>query len=201
MKKQPTKRNSDKLDLKGISIHNTAVPFVLRQGRNGCSKLRGHHDSHYKLNDSGIKLGGIAYHYYIDITGAVFEGRELSYIGGTYTKYDPKGLITVVLEGAFSESTYNKKQYTANEPTVPQISTLKELLVLLSAKYGIDPMSEQVGKGIHGHDEFPTIGSSALSNRKKVMTSCPGINLSKRLLELRQSTRYGLARQRLDSTL
>lgn len=195
---QPLKTNSNEPDLKGIGIHNTGVPFTLRKGKTGREKLEGHHDSHIQANDRGIKLGGIAYHFYIDETGEVFEGRDTAYVGATYTNYDPTGLITVVLEGAFSDSVYNKKTYPADQPTEQQIASLKELLIWLCAKHGINPLSDQVGSGIHGHNEFPA--KSPANSKKntstppaKVSTTCPGTNLSSKLDDLRQSTRAGLA--------
>jgi len=99
---------------------------------------------------------GVPYHYYIDVHGAVGEGRDASFAGDTNTEYDPTGHILIVLEGNFEEE----------HPTESQLATLQSLTAWLAARYGVP--SDRIG----GHKDFAS-------------TACPGTNLQSQLPELR----------------
>jgi len=98
----------------------------------------------------------VPYHYYIDVHGAVGEGRDVHFAGDTNTEYDPTGHILIVLEGNFEEES----------PTESQMATLRSLTAWLSATYSVP--SDRIG----GHKDFAS-------------TACPGTNLESQLPELR----------------
>jgi N-acetyl-anhydromuramyl-L-alanine amidase AmpD len=100
----------------------------------------------------------VPYHFYIAADGQIAEGRKLKYVGDTNTEYDPTGHALIVLEGSF-----NKEQ-----PTAPQLESLRQLTVWLARRYKIPP------EAIKGHGDY-------------AKTACPGENLKKLLPDLRKS--------------
>jgi len=100
-----------------------------------------------KLDSGRLKpaWGDIPYHFYIDVGGAVGEGREVKFVGDTNTDYDPTGHIGVVIEGDFDRE----------NPTAALIQSLERLLLMLTKQHHIDV--EKIGT----HQQF-------------AHTACPG---------------------------
>lgn len=92
--------------------------------------------------------GDVPYHFYIDLTGRIGEGRDIDYAGDTNTKYNTANRIQIVLEGHFDRE----------EPTPAQLQSLDKLVLWLAAKYRV-PAAK-----ISGHNDH-------------VPTDCPGRNL------------------------
>jgi hypothetical protein len=61
----------------------------------------------------------VPYHFYIDVTGRIAEGRDVNFAGDTNTSYNPAGYLQVVLEGNFDKHT----------PAPEQLAALRLLLV------------------------------------------------------------------------
>jgi hypothetical protein len=102
----------------------------------------------------------IPYHYYIDFSGRIAEGREMQYIGDTNTDYDPAGHILVVLEGNFE----------LENPTAGQLESLYKLTARLAAEWHIQPSN------IKGHKDYTE-------------TQCPGKNLEPEIEKLQEYIR------------
>jgi hypothetical protein len=102
--------------------------------------------------------GDIPYHFYVDASGRIGEGRDLSYAGDAVTNFDNDDRIQIVVEGDFERE----------QPTKAQIESLTKLVTWLAAKYGI-PAEYISGHG--DHDQ----------------TDCPGRNLKAYLSDLRKA--------------
>jgi len=98
----------------------------------------------------------VPYHFYIDVSGRIGEGRDLSFAGDTNTDYDSGDKIQIVVEGNFERE----------EPSVGQRESLTRLVVWLAAERGI------TADKIDGHNDFAA-------------TDCPGKTLKAMLPELR----------------
>jgi N-acetyl-anhydromuramyl-L-alanine amidase AmpD len=106
--------------------------------------------------------GDVPYHYYIDASGRVGEGRNINFAGDTNTSYDPANNILIVVEGDFE----------SEMPSGEQKSALKTLVVWLARNYKI-PASR-----ITGHND-------------QAQTDCPGKNLKPFLEDLRKAVSGG----------
>ena len=104
----------------------------------------------------------VPYHYYIDVSGRIGEGRDVSFAGDTNTNYDLVNRILIVVEGQFDQE----------EPSAAQLQALTTLVVWLTKKYAIDPAN------IAGHNDFAA-------------TDCPGRNLKSFLPTLRKAAADG----------
>lgn len=102
--------------------------------------------------------GDVPYHFYIDASGRIAEGRDVNYAGDSNTRYDVQDRVQVVLEGDFEKE----------QPTLQQLKSLRQLVGWLGAKYNIP------GDRLTGHGEH-------------VATDCPGRNLKGHLPGLRES--------------
>lgn len=105
--------------------------------------------------------GDVPYHYYIDVSGRIGEGRDPGFQGdGVTTTFDNEDRIQIVVEGDFDRE----------QPTKAELESLKTLVVWLAMKYGISP------ENIAGHGDYD-------------QTDCPGANLKSFLEELREVVR------------
>lgn len=142
-----------------ITVHHTGAPANRRHPL--AVKLRSLQEFSQKpgkLDSGRLKpaWADLPYHYYIDVSGEIGEGRDPGFAGDTNTNYDPRGHIGVVLEGNFE----------AADPTPEQLTALEDLLVWLTAKRRI-PVT-----AIRGH-------------RQLAQTLCPGSRLLALLPEIR----------------
>lgn len=100
--------------------------------------------------------GDIAYHFMIDFSGRVWEGRSLAY-EGAHTAGQNAHNIGVMLLGNFEEQS----------PTTPQFQALKNLTRTLRDRYRIKPHR------IYGH-------------RDLAQSLCPGLRLYREIVRLRE---------------
>jgi hypothetical protein len=111
-------------EAKYLTIHHTGrMPSrkELKQNLQEFQKQMFHYVIEYGQGKSKhIYLGDIPYHYFIDWTGAIGEGRELTYAAYSNTKYSTpiENHVTVVLDGNFEKDV----------PTNAQIASLINLL-------------------------------------------------------------------------
>jgi hypothetical protein len=127
-----------------LTIHHTGV--ALEHNREAPARLRAHQVFHQA--DRGWP--DLAYHFAIDRSGNIYEGRSPEFRGDTATSYDPTGHFLVVLEGNFDV-----------EPTAEvQLGSLRDLLAWAAGHYAVDVDS------IKSHRDYAP-GE----------TSCPGDNL------------------------
>lgn len=92
----------------------------------------------------------VPYHFFVDLDGSIYEGRDFHYMGDTNTRYDPRGHFLINCFGNYSKA----------EPNQQQLDSIAKLMAWAAAEYRIDPLK------IYGH-------------RDLAQTSCPGDNLYK----------------------
>lgn len=107
--------------------------------------------------------GDMPYHYYVDLSGRIGEGRDPRFAGDTNTGYRTDGYLQVVVEGHFDRE----------KPTAEQLYALDSLVLFLAAKYGI-----RAGD-ITGHNDHAA-------------SDCPGKNLKPYLSVLRKKVSAAL---------
>lgn len=100
----------------------------------------------------------IPYHYYIDWSGKIAEGRPSGYVGDTNTTYDPTGHLLIVVEGDF----------TKEKPSAAQLASMEALTVFLAKKYRI-PRTRIGAHGDYARTDCP--GPALLPEVRKLKTA------------------------------
>lgn len=138
-----------------VTLHHSGVE--LGANRHAPARLRGHQRFH---QDQG--WSDIAYHIGVDAAGNVYELRDPSRAGDTFTDYDPTNHYLILCEG----------NYDIERPTDAMLDTVARVIADGSQRYGIDP-------------------SSLTGHRDHAGTPCPGEHLYRELESLaRQARRY-----------
>ena len=101
--------------------------------------------------------GDIGYHFIIDRSGTIWQGRDWAY-QGAHTSGANSNNLGVMLLGNFE----------IQQPTAQQLQTLRQLTGSLTRRYGLDPR-----KDIYGHNDFCN-------------TQCPGRNLKPHVIAMRR---------------
>lgn len=125
-----------------MTVHHTASLLV--DAAEAPSLVRDH-QAYHQLN---LGWPDIAYHFIIDGSGVIYEGRPVDVVGDTSTDYDPTGHFLVACEGNFNEQPVPDAQYQA----------LVDLLAWAATTHAIDPAT------ISGHRDWAA-------------TACPGAAL------------------------
>lgn len=126
-------------------VHHSAVP--LRDNRESPARWRQHQRHHQAQGWTDI-----AYHVGVDRLGHLYELRDPSIAGDTFTDYDPAGWFLVVAEGNFDRQ----------QPTDAQLDGIAQALAWGATVLGGDP-------------------ASLASHRDHAATSCPGDALHARV--------------------
>jgi hypothetical protein len=69
----------------------------------------------------------VPYHFYVDVSGRIAEGRDIRFAGDTNTSYDTTNYIQLVVEGDFEKEM----------PLPAQMAALEELLAWLTLSWNI----------------------------------------------------------------
>lgn len=144
-----------------ILIHHTAVrqqPKLSLEKK--LQNLQAFSQKQGALEDGRQKAawGDVPYHFYIDVSGRIGEGRSLKFAGDTNTKYDTINRIQIVVEGNFERE----------QPSDAQLKSLRETVIWLAQTHKVPPTK------ISAHNDH-------------AQTSCPGKNLKPVLSELRDA--------------
>lgn len=125
-----------------LTVHHTAV--VMGSNTRAPSRMRSYQSYH---QESGWP--DVAYHYLIDASGHIYEGRPVSARGDTFTEYDPTGHFLVCCDGHFDQ----------HEIPAAQLASLANVLAWGSVTFGVGPST------IAGHRDYAA-------------TTCPGSHLA-----------------------
>lgn len=133
-----------------LTLHHTGVRH--ERAAEGPRRMRGHQRHH--LAQGWID---VAYHYGVDLSGNVYELRDVGLAGDTFTEYDPAGHFLVVCEG----------DYDTQRPTDAMLAAVAGLFADAAVRFGVPPST------IAGH-------------RDHASTRCPGSSLAEALPSLRE---------------
>lgn len=131
-----------------ITLHHTGV--ALENRSEAPLKVKRHQDFH--INSRGWP--DLAYHFIVDTSGHIYEGRDITKAGDSGTNYDPTGHLLICAEGNFEEQVVTDEQY----------ETLVKLMAWGSSKFELSPDS------IKAHRDYCS-------------TLCPGSNLYGKLVD------------------
>ncbi|MDD5469300.1 MAG: N-acetylmuramoyl-L-alanine amidase, partial [Candidatus Peribacteraceae bacterium] len=156
-------------DVKVLVVHHTAMK-VTGDARTGHERMR----ALYQYHTESRGWGDIGYHYVIDETGQIFEGRAGGqYVIGGHVYCSNTGTLGISLMGNFDEE----------RPTQSQVKALQWLLKTLADDYGVN-LSQKTT--FHGISMYPVIG-----HRNLVATACPGYYLYEVLNQIRTNAATG----------
>lgn len=151
-----------------------AVPAKMK-AMNGITRITVHHEGSNPNNDAaasnvaaGLRLiqsqhrkrmgaGDIGYHFIIDRTGVIWQGRDWKYQGAHVSSANAHNL-GVMLLGNFE----------TQKPTSAQLASLTQLSASLMRKFGLSRSD------VYGHSDFSS-------------TKCPGKNLKPYVIAMRKS--------------
>ncbi len=151
-----------------IVIHHTAA----ETGPNGSI---GDITTIWAYHTFTLGWGDIGYNYLIDPEGNVYEGRAGGdSVVGAHTQHFNFGSIGISLMG----------DYSVSKPAKAMMASLRELVTMLSNRYGIDARATFSEDGA----SYPEVGG----HRDFNYTECPGINVYDLLPVLRQQVASGV---------
>src|SRR5690606_29147949 len=97
-----------------VTLHHSGSPEPLRPEEDPVAKLRGLQS----WGASDRNWWDVPYHFLIDLSGRVYEGRDWRYTGETNTDYNPAGHFLISVIG----------NYDRQEPTPQQIEAIADLM-------------------------------------------------------------------------
>ncbi|MFA6523207.1 MAG: N-acetylmuramoyl-L-alanine amidase [Candidatus Peribacteraceae bacterium] len=152
-----------------IAVHHTAMEIGTDE-RSPVERMR----ALYQYHAVSRSWGDIGYHYVIDETGQIYEGRAGgdAVVGG-HAYCSNVGTVGIAMMGNFE----------VEQPTQLQMKSLQWLLADLGKKYDID-FSRSVS--YHGKILSPVVG-----HRELVSTTCPGYYVTGTLDQVRRNVALG----------
>ncbi len=152
-----------------VVIHHTSEQ-VSGDARPGVERMR----AIYQYHAVSRGWGDIGYHYVIDETGQIYQGRAGGeYVVGGHAYCNNIGTLGIALMGNFE----------VEDPTQAQAQSLQWLLDTLGKEYNIDYTRNVL---FHGKSLPPIVG-----HRDLLSTSCPGYTLYNALDQIRANVRGG----------
>lgn len=127
-----------------VTLHHSGSAEPLRPSDDPVAKLRGLQS----WGASDRNWWDVPYHFLIDLSGRVYEGRDWRYMGETNTDYNPAGHFLISVIG----------NYGLQEPTKAQIEAIADLMAWAVERFDV-PLDR-----IGGHYDY-------------AQTSCPGEHL------------------------
>ncbi len=148
----PTRANVDRMQtVRRITVHHTAGPCFWDDSASGAAREIKNIQSYHQNSRGWADIG---YHFLIDRSGNIWQGRHLRYQGAHATGVLNQGNIGIALLGNFC----------IQKPTRAQLESLAALLEKLCAAYGLS------ARDVYTHGEL-----ARFANRS---TSCPGPHLA-----------------------
>lgn len=154
---RPIVSRADRMNgINRITVHHSAIPSAGLTDRQAIIRqLQGIQREH--MHRRGEPFADIGYHYIIDPTGRIWEGRSLS-LQGAHVANQNEHNLGVMCMGNFERQT----------PTQAQLGTLRAFLTEQMSRYNV-PV-----RRVYTHRE---LGSS----------SCPGTNLQRYMVSVRST--------------
>lgn len=131
-----------------VTLHHTGDSQILRPEDDPVQRLRG-------LQSWGARdrnWWDVPYHFLMDLSGTIYEGRDYHFMGETNTSYDPGGHFLISIIG----------NYERQEPTQAQLDRIADMMAWALQEFHL-PLDR-----IGGHYNY-------------AQTGCPGKNLRKYL--------------------
>lgn len=140
-----------------IIVHHTALP-VASEKRSGTERMR----ALYQYHASTLGWGDIGYHYVIDESGVIYEGKAggMRVVGG-HTFCNNVGSIGIALMGNFENE----------QPSQKQIASFQWLAAHLASEYRID-----LHRSVTFHGK--AFSAPIIRHRDVLSTACPGYYLA-----------------------
>ncbi len=163
--RSPDRRNLEPMGRPSrLTIHHSAMYFRDTSTKTAAAQIQRIQRDHMQNRS----YGDIGYHYLIDPSGRVWEGRELRYQGAHATGANNVRNIGICLLGNFIRGG------EGHQPSPAQVGAMRELVVTLMQRYGFG------AEGLFVHNDFKA-------------TECPGPLLEPVVAEFgRELRRTGL---------